>query len=365
MARTVFILGAGASREGGAPVMADFLDTAEELLRLGKVNAVREQFELVLRARDALQVVHVKAILNITNLESVFGAFEMARILRRCGDLDPKDIERLPGAMRKLIAATLEQSLNFRAAKGQVLPPHPYDQFTTLLTDALNSRAGNVAVITFNYDLGLDYAFHFAGLPVDYGLEDSDTPKSNAIPYLKLHGSGNWVLCQQCKIPQVLPLGDFFGRLRYGWNLHFLDDSKPEHTVRLNIEEALAKLQHCDQACAAEALIVPPTWNKSQYHEVIENVWRRAAKEMSEAENIVVIGYSLPKTDLFFHYLYSLGCVGGRLLRRFLVYDPKSDVERNFRELLAPGVQDGFEFLRGTFSGSLPDMRERLSIRNT
>ena len=31
MAKTIFILGAGASREGGAPVMRDFLDRASDI----------------------------------------------------------------------------------------------------------------------------------------------------------------------------------------------------------------------------------------------------------------------------------------------------------------------------------------------
>src|SRR2546430_2055217 len=103
MAKTVFVLGAGASKEGGAPVMIDFLDRAEELLREKRVGKAAEHFELVLRARDSLQAVHSKAVLDVRNLESVFGAFEMGRILHRCGSLDVKDIEKLPTAIRAVI----------------------------------------------------------------------------------------------------------------------------------------------------------------------------------------------------------------------------------------------------------------------
>ena len=35
MSKTVFILGAGASREAGAPLMFDFLDTAENIMKRG------------------------------------------------------------------------------------------------------------------------------------------------------------------------------------------------------------------------------------------------------------------------------------------------------------------------------------------
>ena len=91
-------------------------------------------------------------------------------------------------------------------------------------------------------------------------------------------------------------------------------------------------------------------------------MWRRAAKEMSGAENIVVIGYSLPPTDQFFQYLFALGCVGQRLLRRFIVCDPDPAVEGRFRELLAPAAQEGFEYVHTVFSASFKTIRERLRI---
>ncbi len=181
----------------------------------------------------------------------------------------------------------------------------------------------------------------------------------SGLPFAKLHGSVNWVQCQKCPVVQSLNLGDFFTRYHYAWDIAAVDKTKP---LRLAIEQALGKLEHCGQACAAEALIVPPTWNKSQYHDVIENVWRRAAKEMSEAENIVVIGYSLPPTDQFFQYLFALGCVGRRLLRRFIVCDPDHAVEQRFRDLLAPAALDGFEYLPGVFSACLGTIPDRLRI---
>ena len=38
MAKTIFILGAGASREGGAPVMRDFPDRASDIWALAGLN---------------------------------------------------------------------------------------------------------------------------------------------------------------------------------------------------------------------------------------------------------------------------------------------------------------------------------------
>ncbi|RJP61090.1 MAG: hypothetical protein C4539_20415 [Ignavibacteriales bacterium] len=48
MSNVVFILGAGASVQCGAPLMKDFLDTASDLYKLNKVREARKDFENVL-----------------------------------------------------------------------------------------------------------------------------------------------------------------------------------------------------------------------------------------------------------------------------------------------------------------------------
>ena len=72
--------------------------------------------------------------------------------------------------------------------------------------------------------------------------------------------------------------------------------------------------------------VVPPTWNKSQYHGELESVWKAAARGLSTAENIIVCGYSLPESDQFFRYLYALGTVGELRLKNLGVFDPNEEV---------------------------------------
>jgi len=90
-------------------------------------------------------------------------------------------------------------------------------------------------------------------------------------------------------------------------------------------------------------LIVPPTWSKGEYYRQIGGVWRRAAQELGEAENIIVIGYSLPASDSFFPLLFGLGTVGNKPLRRFWVFDPDEKVGDRFRTMLGPGALQRFE----------------------
>jgi len=58
MANVVFILGAGASRQAGGPLMGDFLEVAESLLKTNKVGSNAKAFECVFQAIGALQAVH-------------------------------------------------------------------------------------------------------------------------------------------------------------------------------------------------------------------------------------------------------------------------------------------------------------------
>lgn len=78
MAKRVFILGAGSSVHGGAPLMNKFLDKAHDLYPRIRDQRWIDAADLVFKAISALQRVHSKSELNLFNLESLFTTFEMA-----------------------------------------------------------------------------------------------------------------------------------------------------------------------------------------------------------------------------------------------------------------------------------------------
>jgi hypothetical protein len=98
-------------------------------------------------------------------------------------------------------------------------------------------------------------------------------------------------------------------------------------------------------------MIGPPVWNKTHYHQALATVWRRAAQDLSEAQNIFVIGYSLPESDQFFRYLYALGTVGSTRLRRVWVFDPDASglVASRYEALLGGMAKDRFSLEPKTF----------------
>jgi hypothetical protein len=355
MSDAIFVLGAGASKQAGPPLMADFLDEARDLLRLGRTGESAEHFEIFYRGISQLQQVHSKSQLDIHNVESVLAALEMASTLGRFGAYSQEEIAGLLDAARIVIAKTIEQTLRFPVLDDNYLGiPLPYESFADLLRytrdDALPRRS--VAVITFNYDIAVDFALERLGVGVDYALDPQ--PKTGAIPLLKLHGSLNWRKCKECSSIMSWPITS----IPLNWIA-----LRSQRDITLPIAFSPSKLRHCEKEVDDVPVIVPPTWNKTEYHRMLSRVWGRAARELQDAEDIYVMGYSLPASDAFFRYLYALGTVGEKPLRRFWVFDPTNEtgpVKARFEELLGPGAKQRFRYFQKTFDAGIASIRRRL-----
>jgi hypothetical protein len=163
--KNLFILGAGASREAGGPLMADFLDIAEGLLRqrVSEIIEVQDQFNNVFNAYAELQAVHAKSYLDLDNIEVLFGAIEMAQLINKLGGRSKDDIIELRISLITLIYKSLEVSIVFNVRDKHINPPEPYGLFIKSLCD-LNLKkfmSHSFSFITFNYDLAMDYTLNY------------------------------------------------------------------------------------------------------------------------------------------------------------------------------------------------------------
>lgn len=344
MSEIVFILGAGASSTAGAPLIKDFLNVADELRNKNNLGNCGSFFDKVFDARSCLQSLHSKSKLNLDDIESIFAAFEMGLLIKKFPNLSEKDIEEAITAIKILILKTLEQTIKFEYHSERTWPDKTYNSFAGLIKQ-LRDGHKTCSVITFNYDLALDYALHFHNLPYDYCLSDEIGP--GKIPLIKLHGSLNWVKCDKCN--NIIPwyLKDFFNNHRY----QFLKDGM-KVTIDLPSRLIDGEFEHCgEKITTLSPVIVPPTWNKTSYHNQLTNVWKHAANMFSDAKNIFISGYSLTPSDSFFRYLYALSSVSNTLIKRFWVYDPAENdvIENRFRELIGQQIENCFEFKRANF----------------
>jgi NAD-dependent SIR2 family protein deacetylase len=350
MAEIVFMFGAGASRHAGAPLMANFLSAAEDLRNDG---TIRNNLNEVVAAVEDLQNIFVKSSFDIENIENVFGAVEMAKLIRKFPGKSETEIDALAISVKQLIVATLENSVRFPFRDDHLYPTSTYSQFSELVL-ALNSRHGSSArcsMITFNYDLALDYALHHTVGPPSYCLSDADRGQSARL--LKLHGSLNWGRCLVCGTVLPLTIENWFR------NKTFI---RSNASVVLPLASQLGiTLTCCGQYVDPVPVLVPPTWNKTEYHNSLQKVWKQAASELGEAERIYIIGYSLPDSDMFFRFLYALGSVGRRRLKRLVVFNPDESVKSRFETLVGGAASRIFEFKPLTFEDAIGQLRTELA----
>ncbi len=340
MSKIVFVLGAGASVHCGTPLMGNFLEVAEGLWRRGEVKEVADHFERVFDAIGYLQGIHSKAKLDTYNIEIIYAAFEMGKLLSSLPGVEEMGlmagtepsilIDRLISSIRKMIGYTLERTTKLpNDSNKKPRSDIAYFKFIDIIKKLIE-EGNDCSIITFNYDLGLDYSLQYNNISVDYCLNGSPKADRVSIPYLKLHGSINWGRCSSSKCKKINPTGEL----------------KRDIYESYSTIPTISKLKNikcrCGEPLEEDPFIVPPTWNKTAYHEQKEQVWKRAAHELNDAEHIFVLGYSLPSTDLFFHYLFALGVDMRTILKGFYVYNTDPEVEGRFKNLLGSGVEQRF-----------------------
>lgn len=363
MAKTVFILGAGASHEAGAPVMRDFLDIAEEV-------AGSPELDIVVNGVNKFNRTYSNFPVRPDNLEDIFAVFEMAEVLGYFPGLKAEETKKLIPAMHTVIEKTLDETMKYELKEykdGNWYPhaPEAYANFVRLVQDIRGEtpHKHDVAVITFNYDVALDWAFDDcyhadSAQCVSYALGE----QSQGTPLLKLHGSLNWAKFKDGKDERIVPweIGKFVGAHR--WDP---PRSEGEKLVRIRMSEHIRKHrlgEKRDIAPVIAPFIIPPTWNKSGRYGEISSVWAAAARALSDAKNIFVLGYSMPKTDVFFRHLMALSTADARL-ERFWVCDPASDANAKITkpELFGPGITDKeYRFVRKKFGEAIEEIRREL-----
>lgn len=332
MLKTVFVLGAGASADAGIPVMSNFLDRAEDYSNNGSFGEEeRSDFETVSKAIYALKGATFNTVLDLNNIETVFSAVDMARLIDCFVDMAGDEIENVYSSLVRLIGATIDHSTGLiRKTNGMKLEG-TYHEFVDFIRDKFHiENKWLSSIVTFNYDIALEYALHYVQIYPDYHLPGQY--KADPLALLKLHGSVNWSQTEDGKKISPINLSGYLSRVGVdgaGKSAHLLM-SKNVGILRGDNHRYLNK-----------PLIVPPSWNKSEYYELLRPVWKKAAEVLGNAQAIYVIGYSLPETDMFFRYLFALGTHTRNSIRRFWVFDPDPKVGKRFEMMLAPGLNDG------------------------
>lgn len=346
--KTVWVLGAGASFDTGAPLLADFLRRSR-LMKDGDGNLSSEEvesFENVFEWIETLRKSAYYVDVVLDNLEHVFSLAEMGRQIAH------HDCSRIVDDLLVLIDATIRNTCQF--SNIETPRPHRYSYFWEALKEIDESKRelgadlfekNHDSIITFNYDLAIDYAARkLDGGSPRYRLDDNEPP---GISVLKLHGSLNWGKCSLKSEHKIVPILVRLIELHPNkvWYKGVLGDSVVDSCPQCAEENVHSMLAPA---------IIPPTWSKIVGHPQIASVWNHAVRDISNAYQIVVIGYSMPETDTFFKYLLTLGLRDNPHLKDIIVVNPdcSESLRARYTDAFSKGLQrrNGLKFVNSTFA---------------
>jgi hypothetical protein len=212
-------------------------------------------------------------------------------------------------------------------------------------------KPSELTIVSFNYDLQAEKALmqihreqryvdseqEVAAFPQYYGWEGvlpvrGAGPDDLYIPIvatnlpmlrlLKLHGSVNWFSLHRSAVPPTSVLFDP-GRSVFVTNnrvvrstFRYRDKKRSEHAL---------------------PVIIPPVNHKSGIMpHVLYPVWQEAREALSQAELVVVFGYSCPPSDFEAASLLRRASIVRNHSSRLVVCDPNAGVVGRFHDLLQP-----------------------------
>lgn len=320
--KTVYILGAGFSIDAGAPSQFGII---EEIYKLKsaykkhkqekKINEWVDKFDkflrLSLRVSDdqkfwyALEDIYTPIDKSIKEGTSFTG-------------YTANELITLRDNFNKLIILAVRNSIARKGKSNKYI-----EKFANYLVSLSEGRISNekqdlVSVITTNWDIMLDNLIYkiidsqpkpkglnFSGV-VDYccyisSLDENDhsiKPGLYAlgkgrynVKLLKLHGSLNWLQCPKCQRLYV----KFYKR----WNGGYVFD-------RIHCRHCVSNFStRKNGSNQLLTNLTMPTFLKNFDNVQNKLIWQNAGIELSEADRIVFLGYSLPQADFEFKQLLS------------------------------------------------------------
>jgi hypothetical protein len=276
----VVIFGAGASRGGldkgtgvPPPVDRDFFDIASQLVGHGTPKLAKKVLNDVWQLYKKTNGVGLETYYRDLETRAIIGEFAKT-------SNQPKDWRRRQKELEELIRRVYVHTTVDDAHASTVKP-----KVSGIHKNILGKLKPDDTIITFNYDLVIEEAFSSARLwnPVDgYGIQTSGKTKGwakrwlhdrgyedeeSTISFLKLHGSLNWETYANGTAIRLKP--------------------KPYLVSTRDGKTRFEKLS-----------ILAPGWNKRIDKNPYKKFWREARLQLEKCKTLVILGYSLPETDL-------------------------------------------------------------------
>lgn len=333
MSDNVLILGAGFSFDAGVPLLGNFVDQMIDIALRGTFQGQPIDSEDLALIREAMEIrgemdgYHGRAVFDDRNIEDILSilSFNVLGGTRT-------DQNKLT-TMSKAIAATINiccrvrspYTPDFQSIVAIDEDPGVYRSFWKGLFEWSSKGNEIPTIITFNYDLVLELSFLQTLNNTLYDGYNSRVPFSSI--EVRYHhfdeldagftvATTNYDMVNQRPGTKLIPFGLDGGSasqivdiLKLHGSLNF-----PKKKPGLVVRKEFKPVENPD--------IVPPISNKASQSGAQKKVWRTALNRLRVARNVVFVGYSLPRTDMYMQYFLKAAFGPNQGLSRITVFDP-------------------------------------------
>lgn len=328
--KLVLFLGAGFSAQFGLPVMNDFLS----FVHTSKV--VKEEDKaflgrLVIEARQANSFLQSSPV----NLEDLLTFAIMGDRLKLGPEADGNRGDRVRRLLQRVYTEVRSPGTFWT----------DFDDVTKFVNVDLSRREHELTIVTTNYDMMVECAFHHMGMRVNPCIPyrpiiENRRPETDAFysasgPHLlKLHGSVNWY------VPEDWPAG-FEVESRMTTAQHSGQDGPKQ--------VPLPKAVFAPEQDSRVPAVIPPSFLKPDMSGPLTDVWAKAAGALRSARRVVFVGYSFPPSDMEMKYFLARSLQDNPDLERIDIIDPNADAILARIKSETSGYGTHFrDFLKGT-----------------
>lgn len=329
MADNVIIFGAGASYDAGIPLLSGFFEQMIHFAAKPESNgqpfpdADKELFKEVLNVRDYLDNYHGRANFDPCNIEDILSILSFGAMC------DDEDAEYYLAIMTKAIARTIEYKDILTANPPSIGKPNGlrYRKFWEAIFDSHKKKKQLPAIISFNYDLVLERA-----------LESYNKILAREAFFLPNSFSLNYAYSEDSRISLIHDVWQTHVYASPSTRLESFHSLTPNAPVdvhaptvdllklhgSLNFPKKTGKWEQ-EKYCVADddPLILPPIFNKlGNNTKNIAGVWKKANEHLREAKHVIIVGYSLPATDIYMQYFLKSALGPNTSLEHIYVFDP-------------------------------------------
>jgi SIR2-like domain len=352
MSDNVIILGAGASADAKIPLMNNFVETMWEMAIRGtdgREPLTTEDHDLMKKAmeiKDELDNYHGRVNFSDRNMEDILSILSFNEM---SGDVNGREkLATFVKAISRAIELTCQVTHDGKA-RLQTSGSDVYRQLWTSLL-ARYKRCSLPTLITFNYDLVLERSLYQilvsqGNAPMKEGLDGV----SIAYHCDTLERVDLAIRPQQYEINRRMEKGTT------------LEMETGEHPTKIDILKLHGSLNFPKGGpsdpippvlAVDDPLIMPPIFSKMEYGKSLNKAWLTALKRLRKTKNVIIVGYSLPSTDIYMQYFLKAGLGPNVNLNKIFVFDPllfENDeschamIER-YKTCFSPQLQDRIIF---------------------